>query len=544
MEEMLEAEASSQISVDISSGRPSRSLIQKNPMPNLTRMVCKECHESYLELRAFRAHFRAKHPDNLDEYISVCGQIKQYITCPLCQATFRAKMDFNSHMTNLHSISRWVFESFDCYDQYLLGDVVAEYLRKKAERMQPADGQTGCCDVCFKTFATVRGVANHKAQSNCRALSLAVSPSVPHSSVPKIQEKLAAPKVPERSTTRSKVTPQSATFAQPKPEPRTAPASTSSNNQTMSLVCEWCRDRLKTTAQLNTHLSSKHSVPNNFTPEGCNLPDFFTALEHHFTVVEKEENSYECVSCKETFLEKVGLLEHFSGEHLKSKVVGMQIKLECGICSHEDSDVRNLHDHMWNAHANQRLEDMVIRVGDVSRSHRCADECKLLWKKPVNSVEAAPRTEGRKRPSSEVKAMPRSVKQKKLDTPLGLQVSEDDEEMMRQIEEEEEKALREQEVSFGNTESRRRDIEIEDKREKKRLYNIQYKARLKAMIDPVKEETQNRRLLKSALLGENLTSDVRPKTMQCLLCLMQCEDINQHIREQHTAPPSTQGERR
>jgi len=353
-------------------------------------MVCKECHESFLELRAFRSHFRGKHPDNLDEYISVCGQIKQFITCPLCQATFRAKMDFNSHMSNLHSISRWVFECFDCYDQYLLGDVVAEHLRKKAEKMQPADSgdeQTRCCDVCFKTFATVRGVANHKAQTNCGVLSSAVSHSEPHSSVSNIQEKLAAPKIPERLTVKPKITPQLATFAKPKPEPQAAPASTSSN---MSFVCEWCRDRLKTTAQLNTHLSSKHSVPANFTPEGCNLPDFFTALEHHFTVVEKEENSYECVSCKETFLEKVGLLEHFSGEHLKSKVVGMQIKLQCGICSHEDSDVRNLHDHMWNAHANQRLEDMVIRVGDVSRSHRCGEECKLLWKKPVNSVEAKP----------------------------------------------------------------------------------------------------------------------------------------------------------
>lgn len=223
----------------------------------------------------------------------------------------------------------------------------------------------------------------------------------------------------------------------------------------------------------------------------------------------------------------------------------MQIKLECGICSHEDSDVRNLHDHMWNAHANQRLEDMVIRVGDVSRSHRCGDECKLLWKKPVNSVEAAPRTEGRKRPSSVVKAMPRSAKLKKLETPLGLQVSEDDEEMMRQIEEEEEKALREQEVSFGNTESRRQ--EAEDKREKKRLYNKQYKERMRAMPDPAKELSANKSILKAHLQSDvevKQTADARPKnkTTQCMLCLVQCDNINQHNSEHHSS--STQGERR
>lgn len=324
----------------------SRNLTPRTSFPHLTRMVCKECHDSFLELRAFRSHFRCKHPDNLDEYISMCGQIKQFITCPLCQAKFRAKVDFNSHMSNLHSISRWIFETIDCYDEYLLGDVAAEYLRKKSEKMQSSEakmqsldaqmqsvegitqpasvGQNGCCDVCFKTFATVRGVANHKSQTNCGTLPPTVSPPVLHYSVPKvkekaavhnIQEKVAVQKVPERSTARLKVATQSTNSIQQKPKPQTALASTSSSNtQNMTFVCEWCRDRLKTTNQLNTHLRSKHSVPDNFTPEGCNLPDFFTALEHHFAVVEKEENSYECVSCKETFLEKVGLLEHFSGK--------------------------------------------------------------------------------------------------------------------------------------------------------------------------------------------------------------------------------------
>lgn len=300
---------------------PSKSERKRNqvrPMPNLTRMVCKECHESYLELRAFRAHFRAKHPDNLDEYISVCGRIKQFITCPLCQATFRAKMDFNSHMTNLHSISRHVFESFDCYDECLLGDVIAEHLRKRSEKMpKPESAQVSesiACEVCLKSFDTARGVVNHKTRSGCGDILLSsVSPAASRSAraVNKTQE--TTPKI---TTTRLSVAPQPANFSHQKSKPQAASATASTSADNKSFVCEWCRDRLKTMTQLNTHLRSKHSVPENFTPEDCDLPDFFTALEHHFTVVEKEENSYECVYCKETFLEKVGLLEHFSGENL------------------------------------------------------------------------------------------------------------------------------------------------------------------------------------------------------------------------------------
>jgi len=230
----------------------------------------------------------------------------------------------------------------------------------------------------------------------------------------------------------------------------------------------------------------------------------------------------------------------------------MEIKLQCGICNHHDSDVRNLHDHMWNDHANQKLEDMVIRVKDVRSSHRCGEECKLLWKKPVVSVEAAPRA--LKRPSSEVKAMPRSAKERRVEKPLDLQVSEDDEKIMRMMEEVEDKKLRDQEEKSKikrKEAAERRKREEEEKKEKRReIDRKRYQDKKKAQQEAGRESEnsgdflQEEELVNSPSRHSEKSEDTRSndsgsknslkhKTTRCLLCLLPCEDIKKHIAEVH-----------
>ncbi|CAB3377486.1 Hypothetical predicted protein [Cloeon dipterum] len=284
-----------------------------------------------------------------------------------------------------------------------------------------------------------------------------------------------------------------------------------------SFNCEWCRDRMKNMHQLNKHLKSKHLMPESVNSDGFNLPEFYTALELHFDVYEKEDNCYECVSCKETFFEKVGLLEHFSGEHLKSRVENMQIRLECSICSKKEIDVGKLIDHMWNEHANQKLEEVVMRVRDVRIGHRCGTECRFLWNKPVLSVDAAPRKAAavaQKRPTRATLEPPQPEKRRRVLPEVDAMNSYND-----GVYDERNKAVKLEEQNSRNLKNREELLRSTNKQkeEERRRKKEEYYQRIKAQKVPEKAKS---------------TSPSNSK-QRCLVCNALCADIQKHTKEEH-----------
>ncbi|XP_059483630.1 uncharacterized protein LOC132201467 [Neocloeon triangulifer] len=565
--EMAQQEESNDVPTDSSSGADSRSRRESTLMQEksarsviLTRVKCKECQDSFLGSQNLRNHFRVKHLDNEDEEISECGRVVQFQYCPLCSHRYRMKGDFVRHMFMQHKIGRQLFEKVDSYNREMVAEEVAKRLQKQiskeeASALKKVEVEIASirrterkattilpvvekvifdCQHCPKKFDIRGSLSRHMTYAHPELRDEYLRNIIMQAQAPVPKKPMAGPK---SAPFRQKVVPMaSAIKAPPPPTPPVA----------NFFSCEWCRDRLKTTKQLNTHLRSKHSMPENMSPDGCNLPEFFTALELHFYVVEQEENCYECVSCKETFAEKVGLLEHFSGEHLKSKVEGMQIKLECGVCNHKDSDVRNLHDHMWNEHANQKLEEIVMRVAEVRKNHRCGDECALLWKKPVVSVVAAPRAmEAKKRPSSEVVAHPRPEKSRRQDfspvTPQQRQfdpsMADDDEDLRRMEELEEQELLKQQQLSDKRREAYNKyRNKLSSAKQRKREINQKYKAKKAQIRAAAAAQAQNVAKVQSKVVQyENKTlanKDVF-RVKRCLLCQVPCEDVEKHMEEVH-----------
>ncbi|XP_065345330.1 uncharacterized protein LOC135942912 isoform X2 [Cloeon dipterum] len=378
-----------------------------------------------------------------------------------------------------------------------------------------------------------------------------LSPKLSPKSVPKLSPKRSPKPAPKLSPKRSpklspKPSPQpSRTSVAPRPKPRPkskqvpqarkpSPAKSVSPRPVQSepvpvpvtvpvlpksFNCEWCRDRMKTMDQLNKHLKSKHLMPENVNSDGFFLPEFYTALELHFDVYEKEENCYECVSCKETFFEKVGLLEHFSGEHLKSRVENMQIRLECSICSHKEIDVGKLIDHMWNEHANQRLEEVVMRVRDVRIGHRCGTECRFLWNKPVMSVDAAPREAAavaQKRPTRVTLEPPQLEKRRRVEKTPEVDAMDCDNDGVDDERSEVDKLKEQNSRNLKNREELSR-LTNQQKEEERRRKKEDYYQRIKAQKVPEKAKS---------------TSPSNSK-QRCLVCNVLCADIQKHTKEEH-----------